>query len=117
MGFGIKRNTRVGGLIKQEIAKMLVKGDIKDPRLIDAVITGVKMTDDLGLIRIYFSTINRDHPIEDIEKGFNSAKGFIKTKLSKKLRLKKFPEFRFEYDKSVESGYRVDDLIKESLSE
>lgn len=117
MGFGIKRNTRVGGLIKEEIAKMLIKGDIKDPRLVDAVITGVKMTDDLGLIRIYFSTMNSKHPIKDIEKGFNSAKGFIKTKLSKKLRLKKFPEFRFEYDTSVESGYRVDELIKESLSE
>ena len=117
MGFGIKRNTRVGGLIKEEVAKMLSKGDIKDPRLIDAVITGVKMTDDLGLVRIYFTTLNKEHSIKDLESGFNSAKGFIKTKLSKKLRLKKFPEFRFEYDTSVESGYRVDDLIKESLSE
>jgi ribosome-binding factor A len=117
LGFGIKRNTRVGELIKEEIAKMLLKGDIKDPRLRDIVITGVKMTDDLGLVRIYFTTLDKDHSIEDIEKGFSSAKGFIKTKLSKKLRLKKFPEFRFEYDTSVESGYRVDTLIKESLGE
>lgn len=117
MGFGIKRNTRVGELIKEELAQMLLKGEIKDPRLMDVTITGVKMTDDLGLIRIYFMNINKDHSIEDIQRGFGSACGFIKTKLSKKLRLKKFPEFRFEYDTSVESGYRVDSLIKESLGE
>ncbi len=117
MGFGIKRNTRVGELIKEEIAKMLLKGDIKDPRLIDAVITGVKMTEDLGLIRIYFTTMNKEHSVDDIKNGFNSATGYIKSKLSKKLRLKKLPEFRFEYDYSIESGYRVDSLIKESLGE
>jgi len=117
LGFGIKRNTRVGELIKEELAKMLINGDIQDPRVIGTTITGVKMTDDLGLIKIYFTTLDKSHSIEDMEKGFNSAKGFIKTKLSKKLRLKKFPEFRFEYDTTVESGYRIDSLIKESLGE
>ena len=117
MGFGIKRKTRVGGLIKEEIANMLLRGDIKDPRVADSVITGVKMTDDLGLITVYFVSMTKEHTPEDIKKGFNSAKGFIKSKLSRKLRLKKFPEFRFEYDSSLETGYRVDDLIKESLGE
>ncbi|NIP39463.1 MAG: 30S ribosome-binding factor RbfA [Candidatus Dadabacteria bacterium] len=117
MGFGIKRNTRVGGLIKEELADMLLRGDIKDPRVTDSVITGVKMTDDLGLITVYFISLTKEHTPDEIAKGFNSAKGFIKSRLSKKLRLKKFPEFRFEYDSSIESGYRVDDLIKESLNE
>lgn len=117
MGFGFKRNIRVGVLIKEEIAKMLLKGDIKDPRLMDIFITGVKMTDDLGIIKIYYTNSNKDHSLQEIEKGFNSAKGFIKSKLSKKLRMKKFPEIKFEYDTSIESGYRIDTLIKELHSE
>lgn len=117
MGFGIKRNARVGELIKEQLAKLILSGDIKDPRVADCVITGVKMTDDLGLITVYFMSMTKEHKEQDIIKGFNSAKGFIKSKLSKNLRLKKFPEFRFEYDRSFETGYKVDELIKESLGE
>lgn len=115
MGFGIKRNTRVAELIREEVANLLLRGEIKDPRLENVFITTVRMTDDLGLVRIYFASMSKEHSPKDMEKGFNSARGFIKSRLSKKLRLKKFPEFRFEYDDTLETGYRVDSLIEESL--
>ncbi len=117
MGIGFKRNARVGQLIMKEVANMLLRGEIRDPRLNDLVITGFKMSEDIGFARIYYTTLNKERSIDDINKGFEKAKGYIKSRLSKSLRLKKFPDIRFEFDKSLEQGYKVDQLIKDSIGE
>jgi ribosome-binding factor A len=49
------RSDRVGGLIKQVLAELLLK-QISDPRLADATITGVQVSRDLRLAKIYFCT-------------------------------------------------------------
>ncbi len=117
MGFSYKRNARVGELIMEEMAKILLYGEVNDPRLNNIVITGVKMSDDLSHAKIYFTSMNKEMSVKDIQFGFDNAKGFIKRILSKKLRLKKFPDLSFKYDESLEKGYRVDKLIKDSINE
>lgn len=117
MGFSYKRNARVGELIMEEMANIILYGEVNDPRLRNVVITGVDMSDDLSHAKIYFTTMNKDMPVKDIEDGFDKAKGFIKRILSKRLRLRKFPELNFRYDESLEKGYRVDKLLKDSRDE
>jgi ribosome-binding factor A len=117
VGFSNKRTARVGELIMEEMANILLYGEVNDPRLKNIVITGVKMSDDLSHAKIYFTNLNKDMSIQDIMLGFDKAKGFIKRILSKKLRLRKFPELSFKYDESLEKGYRVDQLIKDSVNE
>ena len=41
------------------------------------------------------------------------VKGFIRTELSKKLRLFKTPDLQFILDDSYDRGQRIEDLIKE----
>lgn len=117
MGFSYKRNARVGELIMEEMANIILYGEVNDPRLRNVVITGVDMSDDLSHAKIYFTTMDKDMPVKDIEDGFDKAKGFIKRILSKRLRLRKFPELNFRYDESLEKGYRVDKLLKDSRDE
>ncbi len=117
MGFSYKRNARVGELIMEEMANIILYGEVNDPRLRNVVITGVSMSDDLSHAKIYFTTMDKDMPVKDIEDGFDKAKGFIKRILSKRLRLRKFPELNFRYDESLEKGYRVDKLLKDSRDE
>ena len=47
-----ERSARVGGQIQRALSELLIK-KIKDPRLEAVVITGVKMTRDLRLAKIY----------------------------------------------------------------
>ena len=57
MGIGYKRTVRVGDLILREISQMIIKGEIKDPRVSSVVLTGIKVTDDLSLARVYFTVM------------------------------------------------------------
>jgi ribosome-binding factor A len=54
-----KRSDRVGDLIQVELADIIFR-QIKDPRIGVVTITGVKMTDDLKLARIYFVEMGQD---------------------------------------------------------
>ena len=105
------RADRVSGLI-QEVLSNLLKKSIHDPRLEMTTITKVKMSPDLKLARIYF-TIYGDHKkSEDAAKGFESARGFIKRNLARRLNLRYMPDLKFFYDESFEYGLHIDQLLK-----
>ncbi|MDX1707057.1 MAG: 30S ribosome-binding factor RbfA [Desulfobacterales bacterium] len=106
-----ERSDRVGGLIQKVLSEILQK-DIKDPRLTMATITGVEVSRDLKLARIYFTTPNGEQKKDAAVKGFNSARGFIKRTLANELDLKYMPDLKFFYDESIEYGAHIDNLIK-----
>ena len=105
------RSDRVSGLI-QKVLSELIQKDIKDPRLTMATITGVDVSRDLKLARIYFTTPNGEQKKDVAINGFNSARGFIKRTLASELDLKYMPDLKFYYDESIEYGAQIDSLIK-----
>jgi len=112
LGIGYKRTVRVGDLILREISQMIIKGEIKDPRVSFVVLTGIKVTGDLSLARLYFTVMSDGIGKEEALIGLQSATGFIKRELWKRLRIKRIPDLRFEFDTVLEVGYRIDALIK-----
>ena len=117
MGHGYKRSKRVGEQLMREVSNMISIGEIKDPRISSVVITNFYLSDDMGYLKLYFTKLSDDYDNESAEKGLNSASGFIRKKIGDKLRLKKLPKIVFEYDKVLEDGYKVDDLIREVKGE
>ena len=105
------RADRIGGLI-QKILSDILKKEIRDPRLKMTTITGVKVTRDLKLARIYFTTPNSKQKKEAATIGFNSARGYIKRTLAHALDLKYMPDIEFYYDESLDYGAHIDELIK-----
>ena len=110
------RADRVSGLI-QEVLSKLLKKDIHDPRLQMATITNVKMSRDLKLARIYFSIYGGSDKAEAAADGFESARGFIKRSLARKLGLRYMPDLKFFYDDSFDYGYHIDELLKKIMTE
>ena len=110
------RADRVSGLI-QEVLSNLLKKDIHDPRLKMATITNVKMSRDLKLARIYFSIYGDSNKREAAAKGFESARGFIKRSLARKLSLRYMPDLFFFYDESFDYGSHIDELLKRVMTE
>ena len=117
MNTGFKRSDRVAHSIEKEVSQMIVKGEIKDPRLSSVFITGIKITDNLSLAEIFFTVIEGVGDREEALKGLQSAKGFLKGKLAKNLKMRRIPELRFSYDSALEKGYKVDDILREIDSE
>jgi len=107
-----RRADRLGPLIRQEIAQMLERGRIHDPRLKKITITKIDMTEDLKLARVFFSLIGKEEDIKNALQGLISAKGMIKKLIGEKIYLRYVPDLEFHYDKGLEYSQRVDDLIK-----
>jgi ribosome-binding factor A len=110
------RSDRVGGLIHKILSEILKK-EIADPRLKMATITGVEVTRDLKLARIFFTTPDGRQKKDAAINGFDSARGFIKRKLAYEMDLKYMPDIKFVYDESLEYGAHIDALIKKTKIE
>lgn len=108
-----KRAARVADLIIKEVSQMILRGEVKDPRASSAFITGVKVSDNLSLASIFFSVLEDGPDKDEVLKGLQSAKGFIKTRLSKKLTMRKIPDLEFKFDTALEMGYKVDEVLRE----
>jgi ribosome-binding factor A len=100
----------VEGLIQRVLSEFLQK-TVRDPRLKMTVITAVKVTRDLRIADIYFSTSAGLVSREDAEAGFKSAAGYIKRAIAPELGLRYMPELRFFYDESFDYGERIDRLL------
>ena len=108
-----QRTARVAKNIKEELAWMLEKGEIKDPRIGFVTITAVKVSTDLRECRVYFSLLGSKHERSEATKGLESASGFIRTELGRRLRLKHAPEVEFKYDETVEASARISKVLYE----
>jgi ribosome-binding factor A len=105
-----KRSQRVSDLLRKEIADIVVYR-LKDPRIGFITVTGVDVTDDIKMARVYVSVFQDEEKKTTLE-VLNSAKNFIRSELSKRLRMKFIPSIEFRLDTSIEYGNRMEKLLK-----
>jgi ribosome-binding factor A len=110
------RSDRVAGLIQKVLSDLLQK-HIKDPRLEMTTITGVKVSRDLRLARVYFATAGSKKSRAEAAEGFQSALGFIKRRLARDLGLRYMPDLKFFYDESFDYGSHIDKILKSIKSD
>jgi ribosome-binding factor A len=104
----------VGRRIQEEISDMILRG-LKDPRLDMVSITDVEVSGDLQAAKVYFCVFEkRGGRSKTAAEGFESALGFIRRELLKRLGLRKLPELTFHYDASFDRGDRIERLLKET---
>src|SRR4030043_2469424 len=106
-----KRSEKVADLIQKEISQMLLKS-IKDPRIGFVTITRVSVSEDCRFAKIYFSVAG---PLEERErstKGLESAKGYVRKELGRRIRLRYTPEIMFQFDTSIEYAIHMEELIQ-----
>lgn len=97
-------------LIKQEVGKMLLN-DIKDPRIGFVTVTDVEMTGDLREAKIFVSVMGNSEQIKNSLEGLNSALGFIRREIGKRIRLRFTPEISFALDTSLDYGEKIQKLL------
>ncbi|MBI4634368.1 MAG: 30S ribosome-binding factor RbfA [Deltaproteobacteria bacterium] len=107
-----KRADRVADLIRMEIADILLK-QIKDPRIGAVTVTGVKISDDLRNARVFFVEMGKDSCSPETQAGLESAAGFLKRELGKRLQLRHVPDIVFAFDESFAYGSRIERLLAE----
>jgi len=106
-----KRSEKVADLIQKEVSQMLVKS-IKDPRIGFVTITKVTVSEDCRFAKVYFSVAGTVAERESSGKGLDSAKGYVRKELGRRLRLRYTPEISFQFDPSVEYAIHMEELIR-----
>lgn len=106
------RAERVGEQMKQEIMD-IVNNKVKDPRIGFLTITEVQLTNDLSIATIYLTVLGNDKQIDDTFKGLEKAKGFIKSEIGSRMRLRIVPDLKFEYDESIDYGNKIEKMIQD----
>ena len=97
------RQDRIGEEIRRIISEMLLS-DLKDPRLDSMIsITDVEVTRD--------NSYELKAHQEEVLEAFNSAKGFIRSRIGHELKLRHTPELIFKVDHSMEYSRHIEDII------
>jgi len=106
-----KRSEKVADLIRKEVSEMFVK-TVRDPRIGLITITRVRVTQDCRLARIHFSVPGSVEEREKAMEGLDSAKGYIRKELARRVNLRYTPEILFEFDPSIEYAIHIGKVLQ-----
>jgi ribosome-binding factor A len=85
--------------------------EIADPRLANISITDVRVDTELAYANIYVSALEGSERAEEVLEGLEHAKGYLRSALSHRIKLRTFPRLRFYWDPTYERAERIDQLI------
>jgi ribosome-binding factor A len=111
-----KRSEKIADLIHKEVSQMLVK-TVKDPRIGFVTITRVSVKEDCRLAKIYFSVAGTPEERERTISGLNSAKGYIRKELGRRISLRYTPEIIFQFDPSIEYAIHIGEVFQQIKQE
>jgi ribosome-binding factor A len=115
---GGKRTARLNEQFRREITGVL-RTEVRDPRVGVPTVTGVEVTSDLWMARVYVrpdpSLPPGPEATEGLLEGLEAAAPFIRRSLGRTLPLRRIPEIRFVLDRTVEHAARIHALLAEVL--
>ncbi len=96
--------------LRNRIANIILF-QISDPRLQMVTVTGADVSKDRAYADIYVSADKGSY--EEVEAGFEAAKGRIRSLLARELEWRVTPELRFHIDTTVDNAERIAKVLEE----
>jgi ribosome-binding factor A len=110
------RTDRIADQMQRDLAE-LIRSSLNDPRLGMITVNQVTVARDLGYSDVYVTLLTAEDLDADAEEVkttigiLNGAAGFLRSELSRMIRLRTIPQLRFHFDASVKRGRQLDQLI------
>ena len=104
------RTLRVASQLQRALNDLL-RGDVKDPRLRGVNVTEVRVSGDIRVARVFFSTLDPDADPEPVLASLERASGYLRYRVAGLLRLRHTPELRFSPDEGSRRGLELTRLI------
>ena len=102
---------RIASNMVKEISYILAN-EVKDSDIKFVTVTDVKLASDLSYAKVYVTVFNQEK-IKETLKALESAKGFIRKKLSERIDIRHTPELSFVFDESIEYGNKIEKIIEQ----
>jgi len=109
-----RRTDRLNEQLRQEIT-LLLRGEVRDPRVALATVTAVQTSPELDHAKVYFTALGDDDERKEVQAGLRSAAAFLRRELGKRLHIRRVPELHFEVDRVLEEAQRIERLLAEAL--
>jgi ribosome-binding factor A len=109
-----RRTDRINEQLKQEIS-LLIRDQVRDPRVGLATITAVQTSPELDHAKVYITALGDEAERDEILVGLRSAAPFIRRELGKSLQMRRIPELHFEIDRVLAEAMRIEQLLREAL--
>lgn len=111
------RIDRISEDIKREVIAVI--RELKDPRVMDKLLTVVRVdvSSDASFAKVYISAIEGLAAAKNAVKGLESATGYIRREIGKRLHLRKTPELKFIADDSIEHGMSIVKIMDDLRSD
>ena len=109
------RRARINDAVREELSLALQNS--KDPRLSGSMVSilSADVSPDLKTAKIRYSVYGGD--TEEAIAGIESAAGYFRRELARRLNLRITPELTFLRDDSIAHGARIAQLLREVLPE
>lgn len=107
------RVDRLSQQMQQEIAVILQR-EIKDPRLHTMItVSDVEVSRDLSHGKIYVTFLGMaPEKVQENLNILNDASGYIRSLIAKRIQARIVPTIRFYFDKSLDEGIRMANLVE-----
>jgi ribosome-binding factor A len=110
------RPDRIGEEVLQELSTLLLR-EVRDPGIGFVTLTRAKVSPDLQLVRVYYTQLGDEKARKDTARALERATPFLRRHIGSRVRLRRVPELRFEFDESVEHQDRIERILLELQTE
>ncbi len=109
------RRSRLGEQLRRELSLKL-RYEVRDPGLGPVSVTGVDVTADLWLARVYVEAHGSPSQQAETMAALRRAAPFLRSILGRELHIRRMPELRFQRDRSIEEGQRIEAVLRDIFS-
>jgi ribosome-binding factor A len=110
------RPERVGEAIRDELSTLLAR-EVHDPGVGFITLTTVKVSPDLQLARVYYTSMGDEKALKETAKALGRATPFLRRQIAQRLRLRRAPELQFFYDQSIAHQDRIEQILQDLKAE
>ena len=97
-----RRSERLSDAIMQELGRVLVE-ESQDPRLELVSVSGVRLNRDMSVAVVLYTHGAGEERRTEVHQALESARGYLRTVIGKRIKLRFVPELRFEWDSFLET--------------
>lgn len=103
------RMGRINSQLQREISMILAQ-EVRGDKLSEVIVTAVDCSKDLKYAKVYYTTL-RESGRGQIVKQLESAAGFVRALLGRRLSYRTVPELTFRFDDSEERAREMDRVL------
>ncbi len=106
----VKRTQKINDQLMREISSVI--HSLKDSRIpMMTSVVAVEATNDLRYAKVYVSVMGEADAQKGALAGLNSAAGFMRRELGKRMELRYTPELIFALDNSIAHGAHINSIL------